>query len=214
MQIVIAGETEIAIKTVPLYDVYLTAAKPTGAFQAIEIFKERADQYGDVKVTLSTENSFNLILYVKNGYGENVFNDKYNEDYPVGEPIYIEAIPEGFQKIETPKNESIEEVNQTIVNETIINETAQEVIEEIKEKSNPSIIKNFLSWFKITGFVTTAKENAPSNRVLYPMAAVLTFIAGTLIMLKFKGKKTSKKSEVEKAVEVDDEKLYSWEEEH
>jgi len=156
MQIVLAIDTEITVKTLPNNEVQLTTFEPdTTSFIVYERFKGTSDDNGKISFTFSsTKPVFNVVIFVKQD-GTTVLTERYEESYTAGTSFTIELYPSWY----TPP---IEEINDTGVNETeeivvddvelndtpiLINET-----EEVQEESNDesdidigSFLKSFTS---------------------------------------------------------------------
>jgi len=127
-----AIDTEIKIKTLPFHEVQVAVAKPlSSAFESWGNFKNYSDQYGDVSFIFSSEKvSFDLIIYIKKDNEKIMPRQAFLENFPAGDPIYLEIAPYGFEFIETP-GEIIEETNETIeINETESEMTGSAILGE------------------------------------------------------------------------------------
>ena len=201
ISLVSATDTEIKIKTLPYHEVHLTILDSSSSdFHALDRFRENADEYGDVSFIYSSdEYFFDLAVLVKNGE-KRVISERFSNNYAAGEPIYLEVVPENFEIIETPTNETAEE-NLTINETEEINETEDIATNENAEKKE----------FKITGFLSLlfGDEGFFSKRIVYYGAGgviVLLLIGFVSVKIKRKRAKKSRENRDEKSDEIKEKK--------
>ena len=163
-----AIDTEIKIKTKPFHEVQVAVAKPSSStFESWGNFRNYSDQYGDVLFVFSSNKEvFDLIVYIKKDNEKIMPRQTFFDNFPAGDPIYLEIAPSGFEFIETPE-EIVEELNETI--ET--NETT-----EISDETES----------QMTGSVIFGGEGIFSKRITYYIiGGVLLLGAAVFIFLKF-----------------------------
>jgi len=183
-----AIDTEIKIKTLPFHEVQVAVAKPmSSTFESWGNFKNYSDQYGDVSFVFSSDKyTFDLIVYIKKDNEKIMPAQRFLENFPVGDPIYLEIAPAGFEFIETP-GEVIEEVE----NETIIEEN------EIEPEVTGSAIRIF------------GEEGIFSKKITYYIIGIIILLGvGAFVIIKIikKRPKTSKDIKIKKLSELQDEK--------
>jgi len=194
LQIVSATDTIINVKTIPYHTVQLTTFDPSSiSFITFERFEGISDKYGDISFTFSSnEVSFKAIAFIKK-YGEKVADKKFSQAFPTGQDTYLEIIPAGYTKVETPIiNESansqktpIEFVENTT--ETTSNETIEETIIEEEPVEETKITK--------TGFVLLGEGGILSIKKI----AYLSIIIFLLLTMSFFGVRKLKKISENKA---------------
>lgn len=169
-----AIDTEIKIKTKPFHEVQVAVAKPSStSFESWGNFKNYSDQYGDVLFVFSSNKEvFDLIVYIKKDNEKIMPRQTFYDNFPAGEPIYLEIAPSGFEFIETP-GEIIEELNETIE----LNETESQMNETESQ---------------ITGSVIFGEEGIFSKRITYYIIGGVLLL-GAAVFVFFKFKKRSKK---------------------
>lgn len=126
-----AYTTKIHVKTPVNKEVQLSIVN-NGA--VIESWRNNSDIYGDfIREFTSSLSQFDVIVYLKQG-GDDLMPHERLVGVKAGNNIYVEMIPNGFEKVETPNETEVEEVandtgivdNFTEVNETeIVNETEE-----------------------------------------------------------------------------------------
>jgi len=212
-QLVSAATTEIKVKTLPYHEVQLTpCAHGSPSFTSLGSFRETSDEYGDVVYTFDTgQTMFDLIVYVKDEYGETVISDKLTDGFNVGEPLYLEFTVGSFKLLETPGSDPISlEENETIeVESNITGNETEEIIEDVEvdeiiEETNKSG-ESFM-----TGFVTQV-ENIFTNKIVYYSLGMLVLIGGVVLLI-VKRKSKPKEIKIRKLSDVQSEKENKLEE--
>ncbi|MFH1325682.1 MAG: hypothetical protein ABIH49_02855 [archaeon] len=228
-----ATDTQINVKALPNYDVTVRAEKISEtADNYINSFYGDSGELGNVSFTLSSEeSSFILKVWVKEENTILVYK-KFEEGFPAGEPIYIEAYPEWYLKqkeieaqmnhdsetenpetlldTETEDAETNEPVDEEVQNSADLEEVTQE--ETVNEnETNPNIIGSVIS---------NSKEFLSNKLFHYVLTAIfilaILFTAGVVIakrrhsfsmMPSFKPSNAPQKksSNVEKTMGDDDE---------
>jgi hypothetical protein len=192
---VIAADTEIVIKTVPFANVNINILDPNSdSFTLLKNFNQDADNYGDLSFIFSSDKpKFDLTIYVKKN--DKKVGDARAENNVVGEDLYFEVVPEGFELLYRPEEEAneTEESNETVVNETVVENITEEVIEEPQEEEvTPGI----------TGAATSGEEGSFfSNNILYfglgLVVLIIVFFMGAVVSKKRVGS-SSKEIKVRK----------------
>ena len=168
-----AIDTEITIKTTSFSNVNLNILAQNSV-ESIERFNEDADKYGDLVFIYSgTLEKFDLNYYVKK-------NDKKVDSGILkgnlaGEPIYIEAVPEGVELIFAPVINQTNQTEQSELNQTDLNQS--ELNESINDY-NTEIEKG------ISGFAIFGEDGLISKNALYYMGGAI--MLAMLIFLGFK----------------------------
>ena len=180
-----ATETEIKIKTIRFHEVQATLyADLSAGSTVLERFKGNTDVFGDITFRhISSEFSFNMIVYVKDGNGDTIISKKYTEDFPAGESIYIELAPTGVELTPSPSSEeiAINETNVSLENQTIIaaNFTINDTEEEIEITEEPTIETT-----KITKFAIFGDQGFLSlRRIFYTIGIIILFSLITILTL-------------------------------
>lgn len=203
LQLACATITEITVKTLPYHEVQLTpCAHASPSFTALGSFREKSDQYGDVVYSFDTgQQLFDLIVYVKDEYGETVIKDKLSEGFIVGEPLYLEFTVGNFKLLETP-GAVVQEENETevVLNETEFEGNNTEVIDETEDVEEDSKNEKVEGESFITGFVTQV-ENIFTNKIVYYSLGMLVLIGG-LVLLVLKRKSGPKEIKIRKLSEM------------
>jgi hypothetical protein len=100
-QLISAIDTNIHIKTVPLKNVNLVIPTNDPPY----ISNKDANEYGDVFFVFHSDDSkFDLTIFVKDIISGNKVASKILKDQVTGEDLYLEVVPDGFNIIETPSN--------------------------------------------------------------------------------------------------------------
>ncbi|MEK6897837.1 MAG: hypothetical protein AABX28_00600 [Nanoarchaeota archaeon] len=187
--VVSAVNTPITVKTLPNHDILIRALKITDtANNLIESFYGDSDSFGNISVTLSSdEPNFNIRVWVKKDNVVVVY-DIFENEYPAGELVSLEVYPEWYLKqkeIEKTmnKNSSSEEnaadESAQVVNVSDENSTENEILNQSDKDS------------KIIGGVVSQDKGFFSNKMLnYILVAVfiliILFTAGFVITKKQK----------------------------
>ena len=109
MQFVLAGDTEIKIKTPEFTEIHLTILDPDADYSAYAIYKQTSNAYGDATFIYSGEELiFDLMVVLKKS-DKTISSEKYRNNYIAGDPIYLEIIPSGYEIKETPTISGINE---------------------------------------------------------------------------------------------------------
>ena len=173
-------ETNITIKTIPSHKIYLTVLdSSTEDFSAIDRIFGTSDSYGDsLFIYDSEESSFDLAVLIKNG-DDTISYEKFREEFPAGEDVYLEVAPDGFEFIETPEKEEPEIVE----NSTLLNSTSETNTTEKSKESG------------ITGLTLFGEEGILSSKVFYYVAAALflfivLFTSGFVIAKRIRNRET------------------------
>lgn len=185
---VIAASTPLIVKTVPNHKVHISVLKTGEAYSLIESFHKDSGSSGEVKVTLSTEDKFNIRIWVKQN-NIDVVSDSYYNEFKAGEPITLELYPDWYTP---PKNET-EEQN-TTSNETEEQNATINVTISGSETNNET---NKSSW--ITGNVTAKVKDFFLNKTFYYiLGAIIILVAGfygfMFVKRNLKNKRESKSS--------------------
>jgi len=200
-----AVDTEITIKTVPFGNVNLNILdSDIEGVSVIEKFNGNANNYGDIVfIYKDSEDEFDVSVYVKRN-DQKVIYEKY-ADFVAGEPIYIEAAPEGTKLYYAPENET--DVNETDENTTGINGTTEnktvEVVLEPQEEVEDTTQETTSG---ITGAVTSEEKDSEgvfSNKLLYFVLGFL--VLGIVIFtgaLKMKSLRRFREEQPEKEVKI------------
>ena len=199
IQVVSAYQTQIQIKTIPDREVQVIASKPSSSsFEAIgNPMKGISDQYGDVTIIFDSDAAvFNLIVNVKKN-GEKVMPPrKFEDGFSAGDKIYLEVVPEGFEIIETPVNETIEE-NQTVVE----NVTGNLAIEETDSNNTSK---------GVTGSVIFTADGSLSpwlKYTLYILGILIILLTIAFVVLRIlKNRREPKEIRVRKLSEINNER--------
>lgn len=175
-----AESTEIKVKTVPYYEVQVTAFEADSeAFETLERFKGEADKYGEITFDFdSEEDFFRLITFIK-WNGETVLSEKLEDEFEAGEPVYLEMLPPGFEPVEkpAPKNET----NQTVTEEIAVEENlAEEVLEENSESTTENAENA-----EITG-LSVAESQSSGNWKMILFYASTAIVAVALLITVFR----------------------------
>jgi hypothetical protein len=127
MPMISAIDTEIKIKTLPFHEVQVTIMKPMSpSFESWGNFQNYSDQYGDVSFIFSSNKyNFDLKVFIKKDNEKIMPPQKFLENFPAGEPIYLEIAPGGFQLLKNPANEINLSENITIEDEDRETEESQ-----------------------------------------------------------------------------------------
>lgn len=189
-----AYTTKIHVKTPINKEVQLSIVN-NGA--VIESWRNNSDIYGDfIREFTSSLSQFDVIVYLKQG-GENLMLPEKLVGAKAGEDIYIEMIPSGFEKVETPNETEVEEVeNDTGVvdNSTEVNET--EIVNETEEVESSE--GSFISGHSI------ADLNLDNKYVYYSFICIgcLAFVlfAGFMVA-RIKRKSTTKKKKEDEDID-------------
>ena len=193
MPMISAIDTEIKIKTLPFHEVQVAVAKPMSiAFESWGNFKDYSNQYGDVSFVFSSDKyNFDLLVFIKKDNEKIMPPQKFLENFPAGEPIYLEIAPGGFTFIETPSDEIPDEVN---VSE---NMTAEgEDGEEDSQLTGSAI-------FGEDGFLSGGKIYYIIGGLLFLVAAFFIF---KIIRKKIKFPKNPKEIKIKKLSDLENEK--------
>ncbi|MFH1608071.1 MAG: hypothetical protein ABIA78_02975 [archaeon] len=174
LQIVVAIDTEIKVKTMPYHEVQLTTYKTdTPSFTAIEKFKEISDGYGDVVFMSSTSDSeFNILIYLKKD-GESVLGPEQFLNKPSGTPISLEIAPAWFEFIETPGQKVEENVSLSGPQDTELVDEGTALKDN--EDGSASTTGSSISDDKKGGIFTKNKL------IFYAVGILALFIAGLFI---------------------------------
>ena len=191
-----ALNTEIKVKTVPGYEVQLTAAQSTTYFTAIEgaTTKIIADEYGDVSVNFSiVDAKYNLYCYIKND-GETVLTDVLTE-LVTGETQNLELLPSWAKPLYRPEIENLSanfsEENGSTIEENLENEVSDNQSEKNLVERNESEG----NWISSTGLVIFDKvKKAFSNKVFYYVLGVVVLM-GVFIVARRRFTRTSRRSD-------------------
>ena len=185
MQFVLAGDTEIKIKTPEFTEIHLTVLDPDADYNAYAIYKQTSDAYGDATFTYSGDAFvFDLMVVLKKS-DKTISSEKYRENYVAGDPIYLEIIPNGYEIRETPKiSGTVTGVDSDInvTNSTEENLTAPvepEVNSTIQEEA-PKNKSGILSFFLNSEGEKQNKTDSSFKGLYYIGALVLLFIIGYL----------------------------------
>jgi len=188
---IFATDTEIVVKTVPFGNVNINILDPNSdSFTMLKNFNKDADNYGDVSFVFSSDKpKFDLTIYVKKNNKK--VADNRSEDNVAGEDLYFEVVPEGFELLHRPAEESNEILvdNETVVNDTSIGEIAEpeEISEEPKEETSPGI----------TGSATSGEQGSFfSNKIFYYVLGVLVLSAVFFMGILTARRKATKNKEI------------------
>lgn len=143
--------TKVTVKTLQYHPVDIIVADGTiKDYSKIAEFKGDANEYGDFVFSVDTSKPLiNLYVHVKNpsNYSDEIVSEKFMGE-ETGSSIYLEAAPEGYELIATPKAGS-NKTNVTEMNATLLetNETANETnLEELSDsKFTGSAVADFLT---------------------------------------------------------------------
>ncbi len=131
--VVSATTTEIYVKAPKFKEVQVAILSASGSgSELLQRYINYSDRYGDFKVNFTSEvKSFHVAVFLKEE-GKSLMPSKKLVDQSAGENIYVEMIPEGFEKIETPNKtrEIVEPENNTEENNLTEINSSQESLEE------------------------------------------------------------------------------------
>lgn len=126
-----AASTEIVVKTVPHYEVYIAVLKAQEQFEILESYNENSGSAGVVKVTYEgDEDEVRLIVNVK--LGNTIFFTNHTDDLETGEQIYLE-----LPSMSAPVGDSSSSGND--VNDVVDNSTNDTVNNSASDFVNPNI---------------------------------------------------------------------------
>ncbi len=195
MQFVLAGETEIKLKTPEFTEIHLTVLDPDADYSSYAIYKKVSDAYGDAAFIYSGDALVFDLMVVLKKTDKTIYSNKFRENYVAGNPVYLEIIPEGYELKETltiSGNTIVDEGNAT--NSTEENTTAPA---ESETSSNPAesetssiteeAVKN-KSGILSFSFLKFDRENGESKsfKGLYIIGAlVLLFAIGFFIFKNY-----------------------------
>jgi len=220
MQFVLAGDTEIKIKTPEFTEIHLTVLDPDADYSAYAIYKKTSDAYGDAIFTYSGDALvFDLMVVLKKS-DKTISSEKYRENYVAGDPVYLEIIPNGYEIRETPKvNGTVTGIdsNISITNSTVgvnsteeLNQTA--TADETNLTSNETLTEeksgflgSFLNFEKKDKTEKTAKTDL--SWLYYIGALVLLFAIGFFIFKSYQAP-NSRKIKVTKLSDVQSPKAF------
>ena len=212
MQFVLAGDTEIKIKTPEFTEIHLTILDPDADYSAYAIYKQTSNAYGDATFIYSGEELiFDLMVVLKKS-DKTISSEKYRNNYIAGEPVYLEIIPEGYELKETPtlsgtNGGSVESTNITnnITNITEINQTTDETnltSNETLTEEKSGFLGAFLNLGKKDKAEKTDEESKFSFKWLYYIIGVALLAAVVFFIFRYAPKrgpiKIPKLSEVHK----------------
>ena len=210
MQFVLAGDTEIKIKTPEFTEIHLTILDPDADYSAYAIYKQTSNAYGDATFTYSGDALvFDLMVVLKKS-DKTISSEKYRNNYIAGEPVYLEIIPEGYELKETPtlsgtNGGNVESTNITnnITNITEINQTT----DETNLTSNETLTEEksgFLGAFLNLGKKDKAEKTKSdfSFEWLYYIGALVLLFAIGFFIFKTYNSPTPRKIKVTKLSET------------
>lgn len=194
LQVAIAIDTQIRIKTLPEHNVTIEVLRTDYIHYRIENFEKNSGPSGEVLAILSfDEMTFDLAVWVREG-NQTVLYEKFKEGYPSGVSVVLEMYPEGYI-LDEQTNDTSSEENSTI------NETLEEnsTINEIEETG-----------FKITGSTIFGDKGFLSNKTIYygigiiVLLLIVGFITVKTMRKKLRGPKEikTKKLKETKAEEI------------
>ncbi len=189
MQFVLAGETEIKLKTPEFTEIHLTVLDPDADYSSYAIYKKVSDAYGDATFIYSGDALVFDLMVVLKKTDKTIYSNKFRENYVAGNPVYLEIIPEGYELKENPtisgniiSNEDTNSTNSTEENTTApVEEPETNSQEENITSKNKSGILSF-------SFLKFDKENGESKsfKGLYIIGAlVLLFAIGFFIFKNY-----------------------------
>ncbi len=213
MQFVLAGDTEIKIKTPEFTEIHLTILDPDADYNAYAVYKQTSNAYGDANFTYSGEELiFDLMVVLKKS-DKTISSEKYRNNYIAGEPVYLEIIPSGYELKETPTlsgsvtgvdsnnvANSTEEFNQTI------GETNLTSSETSEEKSG--FLGAFLNFGKNDKTEETVEKSDFSFKWLYYIGALVLLFAIGFFIFKNYNSPAPRKIKVKKLSEVQSPKAF------
>lgn len=195
---VAATETTIKVKTLPYVNVNLNI-KESGSNEVFENgrFNANSDQYGDVTFIFSSSVPvFNIGYFVKDDTDMKVASGKL-ENQDAGGEIYLEAVPDGFQIIETPSLETEENITEEVANETIEESIEEEeILDEVETKKD----KKKEDKEKVTALSISDGSLSINIRILYYVLGIL--VIGGLVFYFLKRKKSPKEIRIKKLSEL------------
>lgn len=188
MQFVLAGETEIKLKTPEFTEIHLTVLDPDADYSSYAIYKKVSDAYGDAAFIYSGDALVFDLMVVLKKTDKTIYSNKFRENYVAGNPVYLEIIPEGYELKETltiSGNTIVDEGNAT--NSTEENTTAPAEESEVSSNITEEAVKN-KSGILSFSFLKFDKENGESKsfKGLYIIGAlVLLFAIGFFIFKNY-----------------------------
>jgi len=216
-QFVSATDTKITIKTIPDYNLMISALKPGSVYSLVESFHVDSGASGEVSVTLSSNvNSFNLAVWVKKD-NVKIVNKKFEDEFPAGIPLVLEVYPEWYEKeekIEANETNSSLDLSENQTNQiTEDTETDSELeTDEINQNIGASStseegIKN-AEPSSITGSVIFGNAGILTKKIIYTiiMGAFILLLITLIISKKLKKISSQKDIKIKKLSEIKDEK--------
>lgn len=200
VQFVLAGETEIKLKTPEFTEIHLTILDPDADYSAYAIYKKTSDAYGDAVFTYSGDALVFDLMVVLKKTDKTIYSNKFRENYVAGESVYLEIIPTGYELKETPKVSG-----NTIVSEeiNITNSTEEpELNSTIQEENTTSENKSSILSFFLKSEGDKQNKNGQSFKGLYIIGALVLLFAIGFFIFKNYQTPTPRKIKVTKLSEV------------
>lgn len=183
-----AADTAITIQTLPEHDVDVSVLKPVEGYSLIESFHKPSDSNGTLSITFSTtESEFNVRVWLKKDNTIIVYK-KFEENYPVGEPLTLEVYPDWYLKqkeieasmkkvdeTQTTTGETTSQEEET-TNGSVTEENTEEQEEKQENLTTKTEGKNSSALNGITGFFTSIKSGI-SKKIIYSVIAFVSVIA-------------------------------------
>ncbi len=196
MPMALALPTTIDIKTLPNHDVDITFLDPADAgYSVFNKTKGFSDYYGDLSVTFEiTKNAFDVGVFVKDGDGQKVIYERFDEDYTPGSKLYFEVAPPGYEFKENPlendgdveevaEEESEEASNDTEeVEEVVVEEIEEEVVEEDEEVVEEEGVSEEAITGNVVGNVTSIINQ--SKYYVLGVIVLVIVIVGSVALVK------------------------------